>query len=121
MLKVGVIGVGSISGSHIGAYLKNKDVKLVAFCDVNQDRLTEKGELHGVKQLYMDYNDLLSNEEVDAVSICTWNNTHAEIAIAALEAGKHVLVEKPLSMTVEQALAVEEAAKKSDKVYTYSH
>src|SRR5690606_38478171 len=53
--------------------------------------------------------------DIDAVSICTWNNTHAEIAIYALEAGKHVLVEKPLSMTVEEAEAVEEAQKKSGK------
>ncbi|MBO1912356.1 Gfo/Idh/MocA family oxidoreductase, partial [Microvirga sp. 3-52] len=87
MLKVGVIGIGSISGLHIGPYLKNENVKLVAFCDLNEERLKEKGKLHGVTQLYTNYNELLANKEVDAVSICTWNNTHAEIAIAALEAG----------------------------------
>src|SRR5690625_3600993 len=58
----------------------------------------------------------LLNGSIDAVSICTWNDTHAEISIAALEAGKHVLVEKPLSMTVEEAEAVEEAVKRSGKV-----
>lgn len=116
MLKVGVIGVGSISGVHIQAYLKNKEVELVAFCDKNADRLKEKGELYGVTRLYPTHEELLANEDIDAVSICTWNNSHAEIAIAALEAGKHVLVEKPLSMTVAEAEAVEAAANKTGKV-----
>src|SRR5690625_1859758 len=116
MIKVGVIGVGSISGEHIRPYLANNDVDLVAFCDLNEDRLTQKGKQYGVEQLYTDYHELLANQEIDAVSVCTWNNTHAEIAIAALEAEKHVLVEKPLSITVEEAEAVKEIAEKSDKI-----
>ncbi|PAV31245.1 oxidoreductase [Virgibacillus profundi] len=116
MLKVGVIGVGSISEFHIKPYMENKQVELVALCDKNEQRLAGKGELYGVSQLYRDYHELLANEEIDAVSICTWNNSHAEIAIAALEAGKHVLVEKPLCMTVEEALAVQAAVEKSGKV-----
>ena len=116
MLKVGVIGVGSISQVHIQPYLENKEVELVALCDINEDRLAEKGALYGVTELYNNYKELLQNKEIDAVSICTWNNSHAEVAIAALEAGKHVLVEKPLSMTVEEALAVEVAVEKSGKI-----
>ncbi|QGH33472.1 gfo/Idh/MocA family oxidoreductase [Gracilibacillus salitolerans] len=116
MLKVGVIGVGSISEFHIKPYLESEQVELVALCDSNQNRLNEKGKLYGVTQLYSDYQQLLQNDEINAVSICTWNNTHAIIAIAALEAGKHVLVEKPLSMTTEEALAIEAAVKKSGKV-----
>lgn len=116
MLKVGVIGVGSISVHHIQPYVKNEDVELLAFCDIHEERLKEVGEKYGVELLYKDHRELLENEAIDAVSICTWNNSHAEIAIAALEAGKHVLVEKPLSMTVEEALKVEAAAKKADKV-----
>lgn len=116
MLKVGVIGGGSISAFHIKPYMDNVEVELVALCDKNAERLASAGELYGVSGLYSNYEDLLENPEIDAVSICTWNNTHAEIAIASLEAGKHVLVEKPLSMTVEQALAVEEAVKKSGKI-----
>ncbi|MBP1948432.1 Gfo/Idh/MocA family protein [Virgibacillus litoralis] len=116
MLKVGVIGVGSISEFHIKPYLESEEADLVALCDTNQNRLNEKGELYGVTKLYSDYQQLLQNDEIDAVSICTWNNTHAKIAVAALEAGKHVLVEKPLSMTTEEALAIEAAAKKSGKV-----
>src|SRR5690625_5964558 len=75
MIKVGVIGVGSISGEHIRPYLANNDVDLVAFCDLNEDRLTQKGKQYGVEQLYTDYHELLANQEIDAVSVCTWNNT----------------------------------------------
>lgn len=116
MLKVGVIGGGSISEFHIKPYVKNADALLIALCDKNKERLAEVGLRYGVDNLYTNYEDLLANKEIDAISICTWNNTHAEIAIAALEAGKHVLVEKPLSMTVDEALAVEEAVKKSGKI-----
>ncbi|WP_121614120.1 Gfo/Idh/MocA family protein [Mesobacillus foraminis] len=116
MLKVGVIGVGSISEFHIKPYLKHPEVELVALCDLNEERLHQKAGQYGVSAVYNDYRNLLENDEIEAVSICTWNNTHAEIAIAALEAGKHVLVEKPLSMTVEEAIAVETAAKQSGKI-----
>ncbi|AXI10550.1 oxidoreductase [Oceanobacillus zhaokaii] len=116
MLKVGVIGVGSISEQHIKPYLANEQVELLALSDINETRLIAKGALYGVTELYSDYRELLKNEAIDAVSICTWNNAHAEIAIAALEAGKHVLVEKPLSMTVEEAEAVEAAVEKTGKV-----
>lgn len=116
MLKVGVIGVGSISEFHINPYLANERTELVAFCDSNESRLMEKGERFGVSNLYKDYRQLLEDKTIDAVSICTWNNSHAEIAIAALEAGKHVLVEKPLSMTVAEAEEVEAAVEKTGKV-----
>ncbi|WP_077358674.1 Gfo/Idh/MocA family protein [Virgibacillus halodenitrificans] len=116
MLKVGVIGVGSISQFHIEPYLSNEKVELVALCDINENRLMEKGKKYGVEKLYKDFNELVKDKEIDAVSICTWNNSHAEIAISAMEAGKHVLVEKPLSMSVEEALAVQETQKKTGKI-----
>ncbi|HWO76625.1 MAG TPA: Gfo/Idh/MocA family oxidoreductase [Bacillus sp. (in: firmicutes)] len=116
MLKVGVIGVGSISKYHIEPYLANQQAELVAFCDINEKRLEEKGAQYGVSQLYRDYRELLKNEEINAVSICTWNHSHAEIAIAALEAGKHVLVEKPLCVSVDEAMAVQDAVQRSGKI-----
>lgn len=116
MLKVAVIGLGSISDLHIKPYVNNPEAKLVAFCDRNKGRLETAGKLYDIPSLYTSYQDLLANDEVEAVSICTWNATHAEIAIAALKAGKHVLVEKPLCTTVEEAFQVEEAVKKSGKV-----
>jgi len=114
-LKVAVIGVGSISGCHLKAYQNNPDVELYAVCDINQERANSKGKAYGVSKIYYSYQEALADPEIDAVSICTWNNVHAEISIAALDAGKHVLVEKPLCKTVEEALEIEAAVKRSGK------
>ncbi|KAB8134164.1 Gfo/Idh/MocA family oxidoreductase [Gracilibacillus oryzae] len=111
-IKVGVIGLGSISKQHIQGYLHNQDAEIIAVADINEERAKQKAEELNITDYYTDYRELLQNNEIDAVSICTWNNSHAEIAIAALHAGKNVLTEKPLCKTVEEALAVEEAVKK---------
>lgn len=116
MLKVGVVGLGSISHHHLNAYANHQEVEIAALCDVNEDRLKELAESYGVTQIYTDFKNLLQDETIDAVSICTWNNTHAPMAIEALEANKHVLVEKPLSITVDEASAVEDAVRKSGKI-----
>ncbi|MCA1321655.1 Gfo/Idh/MocA family oxidoreductase [Bacillus tianshenii] len=116
MLKVGVIGLGSISEHHINPYLNNDEVELVALCDINEQRLKDKGQQYNVQKLYSDHRELLKDDAIDAVSICTWNNSHAEIAEACLKAGKHVLVEKPLSITLEEAAKVKKAAEESNKV-----
>ncbi|MCS7462051.1 Gfo/Idh/MocA family oxidoreductase [Paenibacillus doosanensis] len=116
-LNVGVIGAGSISELHLQAYQKLGDaVQIYAICDLNQARAQEKAEKYGASEVYDDYRKLLADPKVDAVSVCTWNNTHAEISIAALQAGKHVLVEKPLCRTVEEALNVQQAVRESGKV-----
>ncbi|WP_019534366.1 Gfo/Idh/MocA family protein [Paenibacillus ginsengihumi] len=114
--KIGVIGAGSISESHLKAYRGNPDAEIAAICDLNRERAARQAEKYGAARTYTDYRELLADREIDAVSICTWNNTHAEIAIAALDAGKHVLVEKPLCQTVGQALQVEEAVRRSGKL-----
>jgi predicted dehydrogenase len=106
---IGVIGAGSISEAHLQAYVKNPNVVLYAICDLNEQRAKEKAEKYGAVKVYTDYHELLADSQIHGVSICTWNNTHAEISIAALQAGKHVLVEKPLSKTVKEALQVEKA------------
>src|SRR5699024_3072292 len=105
-IKIGVIGAGSISELHFDSYKNNQEVEIVAVCDLNEQRAKEKAEKYGAPNYFTDYHELLALKEVDAVSICTWNDTHAEIAIAALEAEKHVLVEKPLSRTVEEAYKI---------------
>jgi predicted dehydrogenase len=114
-IKIGIIGAGSISDMHLQAYQKLEGVELYAVCDLNQARAEEKAKPYGISHVYTDYRELLANPEVDAVSICTWNNTHAEISIAALRAGKHVLVEKPLCRTVEEALQIQEAVRETGK------
>ena len=115
-IKIGVIGVGSISHCHIGGYQANPDVELYAFCDINEDQLKLVGEKYGVERLYTKAEDLLALPEIDAVSVCTWNAAHAPCVIAALNAGKHVLCEKPMATSVEEALAMKEAAEKAGKL-----
>lgn len=116
MLKVGVIGGGSISQFHLGPYFAHPQVELLAICDHNEQRLQKLGETYQVTKLYTHVDALLANDEIDAVSICTWNNSHAQLAIKALESGKHVLLEKPLSTTLDEAYAIEAAVKQSNKI-----
>lgn len=115
-INVGVIGTGSISAMHLQSYQKHANANLLAVCDLNEERARLAAEKYGATKVFTDYRELLADPEIDAVSICTWNNTHAEISIAALKAGKHVLVEKPLCRTVEEALRVQEAVKSSGKL-----
>ena len=116
-VKIGIIGNGSISGVHIAGYQKNPDAELYAFCDINEQRLKEAGARYGVTRLFTDKDEMLKAlPELDAVSVCTWNSAHAECAIAALNAGKHVLCEKPMAMSAEEARAMKEAAEKNGKL-----
>ncbi|BBI35380.1 Gfo/Idh/MocA family protein [Cohnella abietis] len=115
-IRIGVIGTGSISETHLNAYSQNPNATISAICDLNEDRARQVATKYGASKTYTDYNALLADPDIDAVSICTWNNTHASISIAALKAGKHVLVEKPLCRTVAEALEVQEAVRESGKL-----
>ncbi|MBR5157778.1 MAG: Gfo/Idh/MocA family oxidoreductase [Clostridia bacterium] len=115
-LKVGIIGAGNISKYHIDAYRKNPNVELYALCDINEDRLKMMGEKYGVTRLFTDKDEMLKLDELDAVSVCTWNSEHAPCSIAALNAGKHVLCEKPMATNVEDAIKMKEAAEKNGKL-----
>ncbi|GGA26350.1 Gfo/Idh/MocA family protein [Paenibacillus physcomitrellae] len=116
IVKIGVIGTGSISEYHLKPYSAHPDAEVYAVCDLNEERANAAAAAFGAKKVYTDYRELVADPDIDAVSICTWNNTHAEISIAALQAGKHVLVEKPLCKTVEEALQVQEAVQSSGKL-----
>ena len=106
-LKVAVIGVGGISEVHINGYKQLPNVELYAFCDINEETLKKKGERHGVTRLYTDEATMLAElPEIDAVSVCTWNAAHAPCTIMALNAGKHVLCEKPMAMNTQEAEAM---------------
>lgn len=115
-LKVGVIGAGSISELHMGSYQNNPNVDMHAICDLNEQRAKQLAEKYGFAKVYTNFKDMMADSELQAVSICTWNNTHAELSVAALEAGKHVLVEKPLSTTVEEALRVQDAVRRTGNI-----
>ncbi|MGN7478165.1 Gfo/Idh/MocA family protein [Solibacillus silvestris] len=116
-LKVAVIGTGSISEFHLGSYEKNEQAELYGVYDLSIERAKEKAEQFGAKKVYAALDDLLNDNELDAVSICTWNNTHADFSIKILQSGKHVLVEKPIALTYEQSLNIQQAAQMAQKVF----
>ena len=117
-LRIGIIGTGGISGSHIEAYLNQPDVEIVAGCDLIPGKAEERFASHGVEgaKTFVDYKEMIDTVEMDAVSVCTYNTTHAECAIYALEHGLHVLLEKPFTVTLEEAIAVMKAEKASGKI-----
>lgn len=124
-LRVGIIGIGGIAqGRHIPALLElHEKVTITAVCDVNQVRAKEVAATYGIPNVYSDYQALFA--EVDAVVICTPNKFHAEISVAALQAGVHVMCEKPMAMTVTECEAMLDASRKSGKLlsiaYHYRH
>ena len=97
-IRIGIIGCGTIGSVHADAYAKVKNAELVALCDILPDRLKEKAERHKVALTYTDYRELLANPDIDAVSVCVPNDMHAPIAIDAFKAGKHVMLEKPMTL-----------------------
>ncbi len=97
MLKVGLVGVGAISGAHISGWADYNDAKLVAVCDIRPEQMEK---VDGVNK-YTSFDEMLSNEELDIVDICLPTFLHAEYAIKAMEKGKHVLCEKPISLNID--------------------
>ena len=114
-VRVGIIGCGRIAQErHLPEYEENTDAQIVGVYDLNQDRAREIAKKYGAKA-YASYEELLDDAQIDAVSVCSSNNTHAEISIAALNAGKHVLCEKPMAVTYEECEAMTKAAKANGK------
>lgn len=120
-LKMGIIGVGGIAQDrHIPAYLHFKEkVDIVAVQDLNQERAKEVAEKYNIEHVFSDYHELFS--VVDAVTICTPNKFHAEISIAALEAGVHVLCEKPMAISSRECKEMLEASKKANKLLSIAY
>ena len=117
-LRVAIIGCGSIANSHCGSYLRQPDADIVALCDLVPERTREFAAKHGLQNVafYTDYKEMLAKENLDCVSVCTYNSQHAPCTIAALDAGVNVIVEKPLCVTMDEAKAMMEAEKRSGKV-----
>ncbi|MBQ8228629.1 MAG: Gfo/Idh/MocA family oxidoreductase [Clostridia bacterium] len=116
--KIGIIGTGWIAESHIESYLQMEDCEIVAAADLipgKAEKFIEKYGVTGVN-FYPSHKEMLDNEELDAVSVCTYNKTHAECTIYALEKGVHVLLEKPMCVTTEEAVEIMKAEKKSGKI-----
>jgi len=117
-VKVAIVGCGGIAnGKHMPALAKLENVEMVAFCDIVRSRAEEAASKYGAEnaRVYEDYRELLEKEELDAVHVCTPNNSHAEISIAALEADCHVMCEKPMAKTAAEAREMVAAAKRTGK------
>ena len=123
-VKVGIVGCGGIAnGKHMPSLSKLDNVQMVAFCDIVEDRAEKASKQYGAKgaKVYENYNKLLEDKGIDVVHVCTPNISHAEITIAALEAGKHVMCEKPMAKTAADARRMVAAAKKSGKKLTIGY
>ncbi len=117
-LKVAIVGTGWIAKSHIQRYLQMEDVEIVAGCDLIEGKAEKLYKEFGIEgaRFYTSDLEMYKNEQLDAVSVCTYNATHAECAINALNAGVNVLLEKPMCVTTEEAIEIMRAEKKSGKV-----
>ncbi|WP_096439183.1 Gfo/Idh/MocA family protein [Alteribacter populi] len=120
-VRVGIIGCGSIAKNrHLIEYFGNKHVEIVAVCDIVEERVHHFASEYNAKA-YKNYEDLLANHEIDAVSVCTPNYLHAPVSIAASQAGKHVLCEKPMATSREDAEKMIDAAKQNNKKLMIAH
>lgn len=119
-LKFGIIGTGWIAESHVRALKQMEDIEIVAGADLIPGKAEAFFRKEGVEgaRCYPDHKSMIDNEELDAVCVCTYNKTHKECTVYALEHGLHVMLEKPMCVTTEEALEIIEAEKKSGKILT---
>ena len=117
-LKVALIGNGGICrGCHVENYYEDPRVEVVAFCDIIEERAAAlRDKYYPDAAVYTDYKELLKDESIDAVDICTPNYLHSIIAVDAFKAGKHVLCEKPDAIDVTEVLKMKNAADEAGKV-----
>lgn len=115
-LRVGIIGAGSISHSHMAGYKALKDVEVVAACDIDEKKLAAYCEQYSIPAQYTDFNEMIAKEDLDCVSVCTWNSVHKDATIAALRGGANVLCEKPMAMNTAEAEEMLAVAKETGKL-----
>jgi len=113
-VRFGIIGTGVIGPWHAQAIEACEDAELVAVADIALDKAKALAKEHGGAACYADFREMVVSDDVDAVSICTPSGLHGDAAIAAAQAGKHVLCEKPLEITVEKIDAMIDAAKQNN-------
>ncbi|GIO37367.1 oxidoreductase [Paenibacillus antibioticophila] len=122
--RIGIVGCGGIAnGKHLPSLKKLDNVEIVAFCDIVVERAEKAAREYGAEgaQVYSDYRELLKDQSLDIVHVLTPNDFHAEVTIAALEADKHVMCEKPMAKTAADARRMVEAAKRTGKKLTIGY
>jgi predicted dehydrogenase len=117
VIRAGVIGLG-VGERHAAAYAAIPGCRLEAVCDVDETRLREAGTRLGVGRCHADYRAITEDPSIDVVSICSYDDVHAEQAVSALRHGKHVMIEKPVAQTREEAGAVVAAWRASGRLIT---
>ncbi|MBQ4152893.1 MAG: Gfo/Idh/MocA family oxidoreductase, partial [Oscillospiraceae bacterium] len=123
-IKVGVIGCGGIAnGKHLPSIKSLGNVEIVAFCDIIKERAEKAKVEYGTPDsaVYTDYQELLKDESIVAVHVCTPNRSHSFITVDALHAGKHVICEKPMAINSAEAKKMLDAAKETGKVLTIGY
>jgi predicted dehydrogenase len=122
MIRIGMIGCGGIARVHMAGFaaMPNR-ARITAVCDTDEERTAAAVALVGDAHVWRDFEDLVRNEDVDAVDICLPHHLHAPAIIAAAQAGKHVLCEKPLCTTLEEAAAVRDAVSSSGITLMCAH
>jgi predicted dehydrogenase len=113
-LRVGIVGLG-VGERHLVGYRSIPGVEVVAVCDIDEARLHEVADRHGVERRTTDYRTITEADDIDVVSICSYDDVHAEQAISAFRHGKHVMVEKPVALRREDAEALLEAQQASGR------
>ncbi len=113
-VRFGVISASGMAQGHMNAIVWNRNAELKAVCDIDEAKLNECAEKYSVDG-YTDYREMLKREDIDAVVICTPDQLHREMLEESLKAGKHVLCEKPMALTIEDCKAMVKAAKASDR------
>jgi len=108
--KFGIVGCGVIAPWHAEAIARTEGAELVAVCDIDRARAEALAEKYGVTEVYTDYEKMMEREDLDIVNICVYSGRHAEVGIAAAQAGKHILCEKPIDITLERIDALINAA-----------
>ena len=116
-VKIAMIGAGNIANTHLASYAKLPNVEIYAACDINESRLNETCDKFGIERRYTDLDKMLSElPELDAADVCVWNCSHASCSIKALDAGLHVLCEKPMAYSAKEAEEMKAAAEKNGKL-----
>lgn len=120
-IRVGIIGCGAITQRrHAPEYAENPNVEITGFLDHNPERAAKMVQQYGGR-VYTTIDEMLQDKTIDAISVCSPNNTHAENTIRALRSGKHVLCEKPMAQTLDETRAMLQAEKQSGKILMLGH